>query len=128
MKPSGDLILPTERRRLAFTILSPAFAFGRPSPHSLAQLATLTGRQPIVMSPPSPPPGLCVPMLGGSRLYKGGRYWPPWGKWWQLSDFHFKARGRANFEASVQAPGRLEGQPVRWSGLFTAGHIGDFVG
>ena len=23
-------------------------------------------------SPPSPPPGLCVPMLGGSRLYRGG--------------------------------------------------------
>ena len=30
-------------------------------------------------SPPSPPPGLCVPMLGGSRLYRGGGYWPPWG-------------------------------------------------
>ena len=57
-------------------------------------------------SPPSPPPGLCVPMLGGSRLYKGGGYWPPWGKWWQLSDFHFKARGRANFETSVQAPAK----------------------
>ena len=28
-------------------VLSPSFAFGRPSPHSLAQLATLTGRQPI---------------------------------------------------------------------------------
>ena len=77
-------------------------------------------------SPPSPPPGLCVPMLGGSRLYRGGGYWPPWGKWWQLSDFHFKARGRANFETSVQAPGRLEGQPVQWGGLFTAGHIGFF--
>ena len=32
------------------SILSSAFAFGRPSPHSLAQLSTLTGRQPIVMS------------------------------------------------------------------------------
>ena len=31
-----------------------------------------------------------------------------------------------NFEASVQASGRLEGQPVRWSGRFNAGHIGDF--
>ena len=29
--------------------LSPAFAFWRPSPHSLAQLSTLTGRQPIVI-------------------------------------------------------------------------------
>ena len=74
-------------------------------------------------SPPSPPPGLCVPMLGGSRLYKGGGYWPPWGKWWRLSDLHFKARDRANFETSVQAPGRLEGQPVRWGGLFTAQDI-----
>ena len=27
--------------------------------------------------------------------------------------FDFEARGRANFEAGVQAPGRLEGQPVR---------------
>ena len=32
------------------SILSPAFAFGRPSQHSLAQLSTLAGRQPIVMS------------------------------------------------------------------------------
>ena len=30
--------------------LSPSFACGRPSPHSLAQLATLTGCQPIIMS------------------------------------------------------------------------------
>ena len=38
--------------------------------------------------------------------------------------FDFEARGRANFEAGVQAPGRLEGQPV-WSGIFTAGYIGN---
>ena len=48
MKPSGDLNLPTVRRRKAL-YESPAFAFGRPSQHSLAQLSTLTGRQPIVM-------------------------------------------------------------------------------
>ena len=35
------------------SILSSVFAFGRPSPHSPAQLSTLTGRQPIVMPPPA---------------------------------------------------------------------------
>ena len=35
--------------------------------------------RPLQPSPPSPPPGLCVPMLGGSGLYRGGGYRPPWG-------------------------------------------------
>ena len=48
MKPSGDLILPTERRRLAIYLRCVRIWW--PSPHSLAQLATLTGRQPIVIS------------------------------------------------------------------------------
>ena len=38
-------------------------------------------------SPPSPPPGLCVPMLGGSGLYRGGGYWPPWGNGGNCQNF-----------------------------------------
>ena len=41
------------------------------------------------------------------------------------SDLTSRLEAEPIFEASVQAPGRLEGQPVRWSGLFTAGHVGD---
>ena len=48
MKPSGDLILPSERRRKVSYLLRSHL--GGQSQHSLAQLSSLTGRQPIVMS------------------------------------------------------------------------------
>ena len=64
-------------------------------------------------SPPSPPPGLCVPMLGGSGLYRGGGYWPPWGNGGNCQNFISRLEAEPTSRPSVQAPGRLEGQPVR---------------
>ena len=67
-----------------------------------------TAAEPSVASP-----GSLRADAGRLRAVQGRGILATMGKWWQLSEFHFKARGRANFEASVQAPGRLEGQPVR---------------
>ena len=50
------------------------------------------------------------------------------GKWWQLSDFHFKARGRADFEDQRPGSGLPRGAAGAVGGLFTAEHIGIFVG
>ena len=112
--------IPVSRGRLPAPVQSAAVRSDTRAPTAGGQKTRLL--QP---SPPSPPPGLCVPMLGGSGLYRGGGYWPPWGNGGNCQNFISRLEAEPTSRPSVQAPGRLEGQPVRWSGLFTAGHIGD---
>ena len=112
--------IPVSRGRLPAPVQSAAVRSDEGSNSRRSEDETAAAELPVAS------PGSLRADAGRFQAVQGRGILATMGKWWQLSDFHFKARGRANFETSVQAPGRLEGQPVRWGGLFTAGHIGDF--
>ena len=59
-----------------------------------------TAAEPSVASP-----GSLRADAGRLRAVQGRGILATMGKWWQLSEFHFKARGRANFEAKRPGSG-----------------------
>ena len=83
-----------------------------------------TAAEPSVASP-----GSLRADAGRLRAVQGRGILATMGKWWQLSDFHFKARGRANFEAKRPGSGPPLGAAgaVEWT-LHGRTHRGSLSG
>ena len=83
-----------------------------------------TAAEPSVASP-----GSLRADAGRLRAVQGRGILATMGKWWQLSGFHFKARGRANFEAKRPGSGPPRGAAgaVEWT-LHGRTHRGSLSG
>ena len=115
--------IPVSRGRLPAPVQSAAVRSDEGSNSRRSEDET-TAAEPSVASPVS-----LRADAGRLRAVQGRGILATMGKWWQLSEFHFKARGRANFEAKRPGSGPPRGAAgaVEWT-LHGRTHRGSLSG